>query len=165
MTITQIINVIIAGGLLGALGQGIRIVIGLKKFNDDNESRKLEGKPPEAFNASRLLISMFIGFVAGALGMIVKGSSLAKDGVYSTESIVMIIAIGYSGADFIEGLFKTYIDKTNGSKPGVNVNLPVQPDTLENLNFPGNTDINFIDHHDEKDISDQPPQSPPPNIK
>jgi hypothetical protein len=111
MTITEIINSVLAGGLLGALGQGVRTAVGLKKFNEDNSAKVAENKPQEDFSISRMVISLFIGFVAGALGMLVKGSSLAKDDNYSTESIITIIAIGYSGADFIEGVFNTYIKK------------------------------------------------------
>jgi hypothetical protein len=61
-------------------------------------------------------MSIFIGFVAGALGMLTK-SSLAKDGNYNAEGIVTIIAIGYSGADFIEGVFNTYLDKFKSETP------------------------------------------------
>ena len=111
MTIIEIINNVIAGGLLGALGQGVRTAVGLKKFNEDNSAKATENKPVEQFSVSRMVISIFIGFVAGAIGMLVKGASLAVDGNYSTESIITIIAIGYSGADFIEGLFNTYIKK------------------------------------------------------
>jgi len=112
MTITEIINSIIAGGLLGMLGQGVRIVVGLKKMNDGNAVRAAGGETPQPFDSSRLIISIFIGFVAGAVGMLVKGNTIAgAGGQYSTEAIVTIIAIGYSGADFIEGIFKTYVDK------------------------------------------------------
>lgn len=111
MTITEIINSVLAGGLLGALGQGIRAAVGLKKFNEDNTANTAVNKPAEEFSISRMVISLFIGFVAGALGMLIKGSGLAVKGDYNAESIVTIIAIGYSGADFIEGVFNTYIKK------------------------------------------------------
>lgn len=113
MTIFQIINTILAGGLLGALGQGIRTAVGFKKFNEANSALATENKVAKEFSISRMVISIFIGFVAGAIGMLVKGASLSHNGDYSTESIVAIIAIGYSGADFIEGIFNTYIKKTN----------------------------------------------------
>lgn len=113
MTIVEIINNVIAGGLLGALGQGIRIAVGLKKLNEENATQNLQGISPEPFNSSRLLISIFIGFVAGAISMLVKGPSNSNDDDFSTEEIITIIAIGYSGADFIEGVFNTYINKFN----------------------------------------------------
>ena len=106
MTVYQIINTVVAGGLLGMLGQGIRIAVGLKKLNDSNVAKPEQDKEP--FSASRLVVSIFIGFVAGALGIIVKGGKVDD---YSTEMILAIIATGYSGADFIEGVFNTSIPK------------------------------------------------------
>lgn len=115
MTITDIINNVLAGGLLGMLGQGIRIAVGLKKLNDSNNVQLAQGNAQENFSTSRMFISIFIGFAAGAIGMLIKGASLAKDGNFDTQSIVTIMAIGYSGADFIEGVFNTYINKPAGS--------------------------------------------------
>ena len=37
MTINQLLTDVLGGGVLGLLGQGIRITIGLKKLNDDNK--------------------------------------------------------------------------------------------------------------------------------
>lgn len=116
MTINDIIQSVIAGGLLGMLGQGIRIAVGLKKFNDNNTAQVAQGNTPEEFKPGRMVISIFIGFVAGAIGMIVKGASLSTNGDYSTESIITIIAVGYSGADFIEGVFSTYMSKLSPQK-------------------------------------------------
>ena len=156
---------IIAGGFLGALGQGIRLIVGLKKLNEENSTKRLQGKETEDFSTSRLVLSIFIGFVAGALGLLIKGSTLGKDGNYSTESIVMIIAIGYSGADFIEGLFKTYISKS--TSPNSNrISAAVSNDTSNNRNFPSNSDIgSSIEHLDESNISNKPPLTRPPNLK
>ena len=134
MTITEIINSVLAGGLLGALGQGIRTAVGLKKFNEDNAAKATENKPTEEFSISRMVISIFIGFVAGALGMLVKGSNLAVKGDYSTESIITIIAIGYSGADFIEGVFNTYIKKitsTNTESTTSDISKSTAPSSTE----------------------------------
>jgi hypothetical protein len=151
MTITEIINNVLAGGMLGSLGQGVRIAVGLKKFNQDNAASASQGKPVEEFSTSRLLISIFIGFVAGAVGMLVKGSSLAdKDHQYSTEAIITIIAIGYSGADFIEGVFNTYINKFNNSNQTIN-----NPSTNSG-NASANSQPTLV--HDEANFSNAPAQ-------
>lgn len=113
MTVTDIINNVLAGGMLGAIGQGVRIAVGLKKFNEGNAANAIQGKEQEPFNPSRMVISIFIGFIAGAIGMLVKGQGLASNGDFDTQAIITIIAIGYSGADFIEGIFNTYITKFN----------------------------------------------------
>ena len=115
MTITDIINNVLAGGLLGSLGQGIRLAVGLKKLNAENTKNQSDNVATEPISSGRMILSVFIGFIAGAIGMLVKGSSLAKDGDFSTESIVTIIAIGYSGSDFIEGVFNTYLTKFSSS--------------------------------------------------
>jgi hypothetical protein len=113
MIITEIINNVIAGGLLGSLGQGVRLAVGLKKLNAENTKKENEGEDKEPISSGRLILSIFIGFIAGAIGMLIKGSTLAANVDYNTESIITIIAIGYSGADFIEGLFNTYLTKFN----------------------------------------------------
>ena len=145
MTILAIINSVIAGGLLGALGQGVRTAVGLKKFNEDNTANAASNKPVEEFSVSRMVISIFIGFVAGALGMIVKGYGKDVNADLPTETIIMIIAIGYSGADFIEGVFNTYIKKVvpgslasgSSENPNATVTPPVdQPATVpDEANF------------------------------
>jgi hypothetical protein len=114
MSITDIIYTVIAGGLLGAMGQGIRIAVGLKKLSDSNAQKIAKADvddPPEKMDSGRLWVSIFIGFVAGAIGMIIKGTSLKGVNGYQTEAVVTIIAIGYAGADFVEGFFQTYLNK------------------------------------------------------
>lgn len=110
MTVYQIINNIIAGGLLGSLGQGVRIIVGLKKLNEENSTKNADNKEAVEFSANRLILSIFVGFIAGAIGILIK-ASLSTNINYKAEAIVAIIAIGYSGADFIEGFFNTYIKK------------------------------------------------------
>jgi len=151
MTIIDIINNILAGGMLGAIGQGVRIAIGLKKFNEGNAANAAQGKPVEEFSSGRLLISIFIGFVAGAMGMLVKGSGLSDKGNYSTEAIVTIIAIGYSGADFIEGLFNTYINKFKPTDSTVN-----KPVATNAANVPANDQPAVVS--DEANFSNTPAQ-------
>jgi len=129
MTITEITQVTVAGGLLGTLGQGIRIAVGLKKLNEENTARSLSDKGEKPFSASRLLISVFIGFVAGALAMLIKYASTDKPETNNTEIVIMIIAAGYAGVDFIEGIFITYGSKL---KPSTTPTNPVSVDGNSN---------------------------------
>lgn len=92
------------------------MAIGLKKLSDSNVGKK-EGQVTEV-NSSRLLVSLFIGFVAGALFLLVKG----VDDIGKGEFIFSIIAAGYSGTDFIEGLFNTYISKIGNN--GTSITQP-----------------------------------------
>ncbi|MBP1650109.1 MAG: hypothetical protein H6Q26_266 [Bacteroidetes bacterium] len=127
MSITDIIYTVIAGGLLGAIGQGIRIAVGLKKLSDSNAQQVAAGSTPEKMDAGRLWVSIFIGFVAGAIGMIIKGTSLKTADGYQTEAIVTIIAIGYAGADFIEGFFQTSLNKVKAVVPAAPVTITATP--------------------------------------
>ncbi|WP_412464092.1 hypothetical protein [Flavobacterium mekongense] len=101
----EVITTIVAGGLLGTLGQGIRMAIGLKKLSDTNALKSDVDKTD--VNGTRLLLSLFIGFVAGALFLLVKG----VDDINNKEFLFSVIAAGYSGADFIEGFFNTQVAK------------------------------------------------------
>lgn len=130
MTIIDIMNNVLAGGMLGSLGQGIRIAVGLKKFNEGNAANAAQGKPVEEFSTSRLIISIFIGFVAGAIGMLIKGPAISSKGDFTTEAIITIIATGYSGADFIEGVFNTYVNKFNSSDPAINKPVVTNPPNI-----------------------------------
>jgi hypothetical protein len=91
----------LVGAMFGALGQGIRVVVGLKKLND---SALRQGKPfGELFSAGTLLVSLFIGAVAGVLGTLTTGVNLQA---ISRETVALLVGIGYAGADFIEGFVR-----------------------------------------------------------
>lgn len=105
LTFTQLLEVLLAGGLLGIIGQGIRIIVGLKKLDDQRSAGATE-----AFTVNRLLVSLFIGFIAGALAAI---ANYPEEGALSREFILGIIAAGYAGADFVEGVFNTFFKKKN----------------------------------------------------
>jgi uncharacterized membrane protein YeaQ/YmgE (transglycosylase-associated protein family) len=110
-----IIIIILSGGLLGIIGQGIRIVVGLKKLANNNVTNTLTGAPTSEFNWSKLLVSIFIGFIAGAIAFLIQ--SKLQDTKIDVSVAMTIITAGYSGSDFIEGLFNT-------SAPKFNANLP-----------------------------------------
>ena len=100
MGTTEWILALLLGGILGMIGQGIRMVMGLKKANDE-ASAKGERLRSE-LDGSRLMLSLLIGFIAGALAVIgLTGST--KLASLDKELIVTIIGAGYAGTDFIEG--------------------------------------------------------------
>ena len=88
---------------MGVVGQGIRIVVGLKKKYD--ESVRSGKKWEDIFDAWQLwisiLISFIIGIVAGILGVINY-----IDQAITKEFLLTLIGIGYAGTDFIEGFIK-----------------------------------------------------------
>jgi putative chitinase len=96
---------------VGIIGQGIRIIIGLKKRNTAN-SVAAPGAPEEPFDTSRLLVSIFIGFIAGVLALIAKLIASANGTlVITTEFMMAVIAGGYAGVDFIEGMMQKHMPK------------------------------------------------------
>lgn len=73
---TQTLAALLLTGLLGALGQGVRAVAGLKKMNDD--AGDSNASSADLFIASRLIINLLIGFVAG----IVAGLSMGLTALF-----------------------------------------------------------------------------------
>jgi hypothetical protein len=106
MNVTDWIQLLLLGGMLGALGQGVRAVVGLKKVNDQ---AALDGqKMKDVVEASTLIISLLIGFIAGALaivGIVDTSAPVAPD----KELVLTLLGAGYAGTDFIEGFIKKYL--------------------------------------------------------
>ncbi len=86
------------GGLIGALGQGARAIIGIKKLSATASQQGQD--TADLISPSRLAVSMAIGFIAGALAATGIFKSL-KD--IPLDQILAVAAAGYAGADFIEG--------------------------------------------------------------
>ena len=91
---------IAAGLLMGAVGQGIRAAIGLKKamVNTTAPDRKLI----ESIEPVWLAISLLIGASAGAIAAVT--ASLLAGVPMSWPALLALGAAGYTGADFVEGL-------------------------------------------------------------
>ena len=91
----QVTAFILLGAILGSAGQGIRVVVGLKKGNDKADKGT---KIKDWVDSKQLVISIIIGAVAGILGAI----SLYGE-VINKQLLITLITIGYAGTDFIEG--------------------------------------------------------------
>jgi len=100
------------GGLAGALGQGARTIVGLKKTNDAAGAANVSTR--EMIDGSRMIVSLAIGFIAGALAAIGIVDDLS---VIPAEQIFALTAAGYAGADFIEGLISR-VSGTTDAAPG-----------------------------------------------
>jgi hypothetical protein len=106
---------IIVGAFLGAIGQSIRVIIGVKKENERIANRKKEMKDwldlkrllvSLIIGLKRLLVSLIIGAIAGCLGAILLlGAAVNK------EFLLGLVAIGYAGTDFIEGIMRSHLPK------------------------------------------------------
>ncbi len=97
MNTFDVLGFLVVGALLGATGQGARVVVGLKKGMESAAGRRR--KP--WFDGKRLLVSLLIGACAGVLGAIGQWGS-----VLDKEFMVSVVTIGYSGTDFLEGFIR-----------------------------------------------------------
>jgi len=121
MGATDWVLTLVLGGILGMIGQGIRVVPGLKKVNDQaTAERKSFGT---LFSTSTLSLSLLIGFVAGALAIIGMtattdaGTAVSSTREISRHMIITIIGAGYAGTDFIEGFVKKRLPAGNSDEP------------------------------------------------
>ncbi len=89
------------GALFGALGQGIRVIVGMKKIND---AALRSGQTfADVFSPGTLVVSLLIGAIAGVLGTLTAKIDLQA---LTRDNVVLLIGIGYAGADFIEGFVR-----------------------------------------------------------
>jgi len=93
MNAVQWLPVLTLGALLGAVGQVIRTIAGLKKLKDDPNAR---------FDPMQLMMSVIIGAAAGVIAMVTLGVSDSASATMTAQDIITVIASGYTGADFIE---------------------------------------------------------------
>jgi len=107
MNAVEWLPVLTLGALLGAVGQVIRTIAGLKKLKDD---------PLARFDPMQLVMSIVIGAAAGVIAMVTLGVSDSPGASMSTQDIITVIASGYTGADFIEA-FITRSMSTGGGLP------------------------------------------------
>ncbi|GAB4027865.1 hypothetical protein [Spirosoma koreense] len=105
MDTNELLQDILLGGILGLLGQGIRVLAGLKKLS---ESKKVAGE--DSFDTRRLIVSLLLGFIAGGIGVL---TLLSDDGSLklTRDALLTLIGIGYAGVDFLESFLTKYIPK------------------------------------------------------
>lgn len=117
MSTTETLLQLLTGGLLGVTGQGLRVIVGIKKLND--QAQQTNQKTKDMIVTSQLLISLLIGFFAGILATLSMvtfgdGKPLGKQALFS------LLGAGYAGTDFIEAFMKKNLpDQTpnNGAPP------------------------------------------------
>src|SRR5208282_2167029 len=119
------IGVLLLGGLLGVLGQGVRTIVGLKKIADQAETQNVGQY--DLFLAGRLFVSLFIGFIAGAAAAFFTIN--VSDQMQLTGNTLTGIAMaGYAGADFIEGIASRFTSSTsNTANSRIKKNLQTPP--------------------------------------
>jgi len=100
----EIVNstgLLLLGGGFGIVGQVLRAFVGWIK-NVGRASRPAGGAR-EAFSASRLFVTLFIGFIAGSMATLLS-NDIINPTVLSGTAKLCLVAAGYAGTDFIEGI-------------------------------------------------------------
>lgn len=120
MTALDWVQVLTLGALLGASGQIVRAMAGLKKLNDD-VSRKGQSFA-DAFSPSCMVVSILIGAVAGMLGVISLG--INPNNEIGSDKVIAVLGIGYAGADFIEAFMAQNMPGKSSAAGSKNSSLP-----------------------------------------
>lgn len=88
------------GGLLGLVGQAIRVIPGMKKLSD--RTAAAHRKFSDQFDWYRFGISLFFGIVAGVLAALTLDPGRSVD----RKTVLALLAAGYAGTDFIEAFMR-----------------------------------------------------------
>lgn len=106
LNLNELLLYIITGGIIGTFGQVMRMFVGLtKSYARDNE-----------LDTPRLIGSLVVGFTAGGIG-IFSFTQWKSGAQLSQEQFYLLIGIGYSGTDFLEGIFRALISKNVTTEP------------------------------------------------
>jgi hypothetical protein len=116
LNVADWVQVIAFGALLGAAGQIVRVVAGLKKLNEKANEKGVA--VAQLFSTSQFVFSVLIGAVAGLLGALSLGIN-PKD-LIATDKLLTLLGMGYAGADFIEA-FMTKHGGITGEGAGAGV--------------------------------------------
>lgn len=112
-TPSNILILIVLGAILGMVGQGLRVIVGIKKVNDEAATNKTVDEQKELFKAQRLVLSLIIAFAVGAVAGVLAAVT-STEVAFSKSLIFAFIAAGYAGTDFIEGFMKKNPTVTQG---------------------------------------------------
>lgn len=107
---TQTLILLLVSGIMGMVGQGARTIVGLKKLSDNSQTSAGEA---DAFSASRLAVSLMIGFVAGVVGGMTPKVFNAP--TITSDVLFYLASVGYMGVDVIEGFTNTISSKRQPS--------------------------------------------------
>ena len=93
----DVIMMLLIGGILGVLGQGIRVWFGLSELNYNKSFLTVD----EIANPNRRSGSIFIGFITGILIILLKSAAIHT---ITAEPFLLAILSGYIVTDFIESV-------------------------------------------------------------
>ena len=109
--------IILIGAILGATGQGIRVIVGLKKAYD--EALRDNKAATSIIQYQQITFSLFLGLAVGGIAGVLAAVStdITSTFVFTKATVIAFITAGYAGTDFIEGFIKKYpVDGTGDTK-------------------------------------------------
>ncbi|WP_198119496.1 hypothetical protein [Massilia rhizosphaerae] len=125
MQINEVLSLVTFGAIGGMFGQGLRVVVGLKKAQEQAVANGLSFQD-DVFDSRRLWSSLLIGAIAGGIGVFTLNTlPTFKDGTEATNMFFALVGIGYAGTDFIEGFINRYLPLEDSS--GRNANKTPEP--------------------------------------
>jgi putative chitinase len=95
------LDLLLLGGGLGILGQLARALAWWIKSGGPANLRAAGQR--EAFQASRFFFSLFVGFIAGSAAALLSSDPTGQTALSATAKLCLVAA-GYAGTDFIEGI-------------------------------------------------------------
>lgn len=108
-TVMDWFQVLGIGAVAGIIGQCVRVIVGMKKVNDTASATA--SSVADLIEPGRLIVSLIIGAIAGALASTMVLANLSK---VTPQEFFALAAAGYAGADFIEG-FMNRVVPTRGA--------------------------------------------------
>jgi hypothetical protein len=121
MAAGDVLGALMIGGVMGLVGQGARAALGLKKMNDLAIDQDLGWN--DVFVASRLIVSLIIGFLAGVIAAVTLGVENIST-AFTPDMLTKLAAAGYIGTDAVEaftaGLGGSPADTTTGQTSAAN---------------------------------------------
>src|SRR5262249_21629707 len=117
----KVLGYMLLAAFLGTIGQLIRVVIGLKKEND--EARAANQPLNARFSAQELLTSLAIAVAVGAIAGVLTGLQ-STNHLPGTKELLAFVGAGYSGTDFIEGFMSKALPQQSTSTAQQPANTP-----------------------------------------
>jgi len=92
----QYLILILLGGILGSVGQLLRIIVGLKKSADKDITTDYK----------KVFLGLVLAFAVGGVAGVLAAVNVTDVSSFDKTTIFAFIAAGYAGTDFIEGFMK-----------------------------------------------------------
>jgi uncharacterized membrane protein YeaQ/YmgE (transglycosylase-associated protein family) len=131
MSALQWIQLLLLGGIAGAIGQIVRVTVGMKKLGQ--EAAAINKAPSDLIEVSRLVMSIVIGLTAGALAAMMADVDQQNIDV---KQLLAFAAAGYAGADFIEGAMAGLKPAVPSAEPPAQREVEARPPAVASLQPP-----------------------------